>query len=47
MREHAKTGARTKKREGRGKKEKMGEKRGDYSQPIVQKSARPLAASVF
>ena len=33
------------KREGGGKKERMGEKRGDYRQPIVQKSARPLMAS--
>ena len=45
--ERAKTGVRTKKRKGGGEKERMGEKRGDYRQPIVQKSARPLVASVF
>ena len=45
--ERTKTGARIKKREGGGEKERMGRKRGDYKQPIVQKSARPLAASVF
>ena len=36
-----------KKARGGGEKERMGRKRGDYKQPIVQKSARPLAASVF
>ena len=45
--ERVKTGARTKKRKGGGEKERMGEKRGDYRQPIVQKFAWPLAASVF
>ena len=36
MRERAKTGAKTKKPEGGGEKERMREKRGDYKQPIVQ-----------
>ena len=46
--EREKSGTRTKKkREGGGKKQRKRWKRGDYRQPIVKKSARPLAASVF
>ena len=47
MRERAKSGARTKKARGGGVKERKRRKSGDYRQPIVKKSARPLAASVF
>ena len=36
-----------KKREGGGVKEKKRRKPGDYRQPIVKKSARPLEASLF
>ena len=47
MRERAKSGSRTKKAGGmRGEGEKEKES-GDYRQPIVKKSARPLVASVF
>ena len=46
-RERAKSGARTKKREGGGVKERKRRKLGDCRQPMTKISARPLAATVF
>ena len=45
--ELAKSWGEDKKARGGEEKERMGEKRGDYRQPIFQKSVQPLAASVF
>ena len=47
MRECTKSGARGKKREGEGVKERKRRESGDYRQPVVKKTVQPLAASVF